>query len=192
MFNKLYDFTVNAGNPGYLPRAGLIQASDGNFYGTAWEGGASDLGSIYQVTALGATTVEASFDFDSGYGPVGALVQGTDGKLCATTLSGGGNNPDGVPDQGAIDVLDLGLSAPPPRIVGFVPAKGRVGDKVTIGLGPYLGATSVKFNGTSAKFSVPGSDFITTTVPAGATTGPITITTPGGTVKSKQSFVVTP
>jgi uncharacterized repeat protein (TIGR03803 family) len=36
VFTKLYDFNINAGNPGYLPRAGVIQASDGNLYGTTW------------------------------------------------------------------------------------------------------------------------------------------------------------
>jgi len=193
-FTKLYDFTQAAGNVGYLPKAGVIQASDGNLYGTTWEGGEYAAGAIYQLTLAGGATLEASFDPNgpSGYYPVGALLQGSDGNLYVTAPSGGGANSGGVPDQGAIDVFTSGLPLPKPAILGFIPSSGKVGTKVTIGLGPYIGATSVKFNGTSATFKVPGSEFISTTVPAGATTGTISVTTPGGTITSKQKFTVTP
>ncbi|MGC1371369.1 MAG: choice-of-anchor tandem repeat GloVer-containing protein [Candidatus Sulfotelmatobacter sp.] len=193
-FTKLYDFTQAAGNPGNLPKAGLIQASDGNLYGTAWEGGSFTEGSIYQVTLAGVVTMQASFDPNgsTGYAPVGALVQGSDGKIYVTAVSGGGTNSSGVPDQGTIDVFDASLPLPKPAILGFIPTSGPIGTKVTIGLGPYIGATVVKFNGTSAVFKVPGSEFISTIVPAGATTGPISVTTPGGTTTSKEKFTVTP
>src|SRR5271170_5705346 len=52
-FTKLYDFTQAVGNVGYLPKAGLIQASDGNLYGTTWEGGLYAAGTIYQMTLSG-------------------------------------------------------------------------------------------------------------------------------------------
>jgi len=193
VFEKIYDFTQAAGNVGNLPKAGVIQASDGNLYGTTWEGGLGT-GSIYQLTLAGVATLEANFDPNSptGYYPVGALVQGSDGKMYVTAPSGGGTNSDGVPDQGTIDVFNASLPPPKPGILGFVPSSGKVGTKVTIGLGPYIGATSVKFNGTSAKFKVPGSEFITATVPVGATSGPISVTTPGGTTKSKGNFTVLP
>jgi uncharacterized repeat protein (TIGR03803 family) len=186
-FAKIYDFTTSS--IGTHPTAGVIQASDGNLYGVTPSGGAG-LGSIYQLTLAGVATPEASFAFATGYYPVGALVQGSDGNLYVTTPSGGGSNSNGVSDEGTIDVFVSGLPLPKPGILGFVPSSGPAGTKVTIGLGPYIGATSVKFNGTSATFKVPGSEFITTTVPAGATTGPISVTTPGGTVKSKQNFIV--
>jgi uncharacterized repeat protein (TIGR03803 family) len=192
-FAKIYDFTIAAGNVGYLPRAGVIQASDGNLYGTAWEGGEYGGGSVYQVTLDGAATLEASFEgnVSFGYSPADALLQGNDGKLYLTTPYGGGSNSQGVPDEGTIDVLSAGLPLPKPGILGFVPSSGPVGTRVTIGLGPYIGATAVKFNGTTAAFRVPGSGFITTTVPAGATTGFIRVTTPGGTTTSKEKFTVT-
>jgi uncharacterized repeat protein (TIGR03803 family) len=194
VFTKLYDFMQTAGNVGFLPKAGLIQASDGNLYGTAWEGGTYSAGTIYQVTLSGVATLAASFESDSstGYSPVGALVQGSDGRMYVTAPSGGGTNSDGVPDQGTIDVFNASLPLPKPGILGFVPSSGPVGTKVTIGLGPYIGATAVKFNGTSATVKVPGSEFITTTVPTGATTGFISVTTPGGTTTSKEKFTVTP
>jgi uncharacterized repeat protein (TIGR03803 family) len=192
-FQKLYDFSQAAGNVGNLPRAGLIQASDGNLYGTAWEGGAFGEGSIYQITTTGTptATLEASFDPSvTGFAAVDVLVQGDDGQLYVTLQDNGGSNSDGVQDQGAISVLDLGLDPPPPAISSFSPTSGNVGAKVTIEFGPYVGATSVTFNGVSAKFVVEGSEFITATVPTGATTGPISVTTSGGTVTSTKSFTV--
>jgi uncharacterized repeat protein (TIGR03803 family) len=188
VLEKIYDFVGTAGS---LPRAGVIQASDGNLYGTAWEGGAGDNGSIYQLTLGGVATLEASFGA-LGYSPAGALVQGSDGKLYVTTPNGGGTNPNGVADDGTIDVFNAGLPKPKPGIARFVPKSGKVGAKVTISQGPYIGATEVSFNGTSATFKVKGSEFITATVPQGATSGPISVTTPGGTIKSTQSFTVLP
>jgi hypothetical protein len=57
-----------------------------------------------------------------------------------------------VPDSGTIDVFNAGLRPPKPAIFRFTPASGHVGAKVTISQGPYIGATAVKFNGTSATF----------------------------------------
>jgi uncharacterized repeat protein (TIGR03803 family) len=188
-FTKVYDFTT--ASIGTHPTSGLIQASDGNLYGVT-PGGGEGLGSIYQLTLGGVATLEASFGGASGNFPDGALVQGSDGNLYVTTSSGGGSNSNGVPDAGTIDVFSAGLALPKPGILGFVPSSGSVGTKVTIGLGPYIGATSVQFNGTPAIFKVNGSEFITATVPAGATTGPISVTTPGGKTTSKQKFTLMP
>ncbi len=72
----------------------------------------------------------------------------------------------------------------------FSPTSGEVGTKVTLEFGPFVGATSVTFNGTPATFVVEGSEFIVATVPSGATSGPISVTTPGGTPTSTKSFTV--
>jgi uncharacterized repeat protein (TIGR03803 family) len=190
-FQKLYDFTQNTGSVGNFPRAGLIQASDGNLYGTAWESGEGGPGSIYQITIAGVATLEATFDPSvTGFSPLGALVQGDDGRLYVTLQDNGGSNSDGVQDQGAISVLNLSLAPPPPAIYRFSPTSGAAGTKVKLEFGPYVGTTSVTFNGTSAAYVVEGSDFVTATVPAGATTGPISVTTPGGTVTSTKSFTI--
>ena len=72
------------------------------------------------------------------------------------------------------------------------PASGKVGAAVEI-LGTDLtGATSVSFNGTAATFTVVSSSLITTTVPAGATTGTIQVVTPSGTLSSNVPFRVLP
>jgi uncharacterized protein (TIGR03437 family) len=73
-----------------------------------------------------------------------------------------------------------------------VPVAGKAGTAVTI-LGTDLtGATSVTFNGTPATITVVSPSSITTTVPAGATTGKVQVTTPGGTLSSNVTFQVAP
>src|SRR5215813_9448003 len=73
----------------------------------------------------------------------------------------------------------------------FAPTFGPVGTGVTIT--GFPGATAVSFNGVAATFTVSPSGTITTTVPAGATTGPITVTTPAsGPLKTTTRFTVTP
>jgi uncharacterized repeat protein (TIGR03803 family) len=72
-----------------LPR-GLIQASDGNFYGTTSFGGANSLGSVFKVTPTGTLTTLYSFrGVDGSFPHAHNLVQGVDGNLYGTTSSGG-------------------------------------------------------------------------------------------------------
>jgi len=67
-----------------------------------------------------------------------------------------------------------------------------VGSTVDI-LGSNLtGAISVSFNGTSAAFTVVSATEITTTVPTGATTGMLKVTTPSGSLRSNVAFQVVP
>ena len=69
---------------------------------------------------------------------------------------------------------------------------GKVGAAVKI-LGTDLtGATSVTFSGTNAVFDVESRSLITTTVPAGAATGKVQVTTPLGTLTSNVPFRVRP
>jgi IPT/TIG domain len=78
-----------------------------------------------------------------------------------------------------------------PTITSFSPTSGPVGATVTINGTNFTGATSVKFNGVSATFIVNSATKITATVPTGATTGRISVTTPGGTATSTSDFTVT-
>ncbi|HEU5233036.1 MAG TPA: hypothetical protein VFU50_09260 [Terriglobales bacterium] len=75
----------------------------------------------------------------------------------------------------------------------FTPTFGPVGTGVTITGTAFTGATAVSFNGVASTFTVSPSGTIATTVPGGATTGPITVTTPGsGPLKTTTRFTVTP
>ena len=82
----------NANGGAYYPYTGLVQASDGNFYGTTLRGGTSDQGTVYRVTPQGTLTVLFNFTGPDGANPEGALIVGPDGALYGTTLIGGTNN----------------------------------------------------------------------------------------------------
>jgi hypothetical protein len=81
-----------------------------------------------------------------------------------------------------------------PTISGYTPAAGGpAGTPVTINGQNFSGATSVKFNGTTATYTVSSDgSSISTSVPAGAKTGPITVTTPGGTATSSSFTIPAP
>jgi len=78
-----------------------------------------------------------------------------------------------------------------PAFAWFTPNHGPPGTQVKIGGYRFTGATHVRFNGVDASFTVTSSQTITTTVPAVATSGPISVSTPSGTATTISSFVVT-
>ncbi len=176
------------GNP---PRA-LIQATDGNFYGTTYGGGADGSGTVFKITPSGTLTTLHSFDGTDGANPVAALIQDTNGNLYGTT-EGGGTNLDCGDRQfpqpcGTIFSLSVGLGP----FVKTLPAAGKVGAEIGI-LGTNLtGATAVTFNGTTAQFKVASPTLILTHVPTGAKTGEINVALPGGTLSSNVPFYVLP
>lgn len=83
-----------AGYPteGGNPFAGLVQATDGNFYGTTMSGGAFGYGTVFKITSAGALTTLYSFNLTDGRLPSAALLQGSDGNFYGTTLEGGVSN----------------------------------------------------------------------------------------------------
>jgi uncharacterized repeat protein (TIGR03803 family) len=187
----LYDFCSQSScTDGSDPIAGLVQATDGNFYGTTGGGGANDWGTVFKITPSGTLTTLYSFCSQSGCTdgkePT-ALLQDTNGNFYGTTFAGGAGTP--CPGRcGTVFSLSVGLGP----FVKTQPASGRVGGFVEI-LGTNLtGATSVSFNGTAAVFRVVLNSLIKTTVPEGATTGPVQVVTPGGTLSSNVPFRVRP
>jgi uncharacterized repeat protein (TIGR03803 family) len=128
------------------------------------------------------------FDLTDGGFPTGGLVQATNGKFYGTTVRGGSSSNCGY-GCGTVFSLSVGLGP----FVKTNPTSGKVGAKVII-LGNNLkGTTSVTFNGTNQPiFAVNNSGTaITTTVPAGATTGTVEVTTPKKVLKSNVVFRVT-
>ena len=87
---NLHLFSGNSTN-GDRPNAGLIQGSDGNFYGTTQFGGSATVGTVFRISPTGEYTNLYSFGstalFD-GWQPLAALVQGSDGYFYGTTQFG--------------------------------------------------------------------------------------------------------
>jgi len=172
----LYNFCAQGGaacTDGASPLAGLVQSTDGNFYGTASAGGAFGVGTVFEITPAGTLTTLHSFDYFDGVSPEAGLVQGTDGTFFGTA-------------GGTVFSLSVGLGA----FVETVPTSGATGATVVILGNNLTGTTSVTFNGTAATFTVVSSTEITATVPVGATTGRVQVTTPSGTLNSNVPFQV--
>jgi hypothetical protein len=79
-----------------------------------------------------------------------------------------------------------------PTVSGFVPTSGVVGSTVTLNGAGFSTATKITFNDVAAKFTVNSDTQITATVPSGATSGKIAVTTPAGTATSAANFTVIP
>jgi len=94
----LYSFCAqNNCTDGAIPWGGLIQGSDGNFYGTTAAGGAGGCtgdigpgcGTVFKITPTGTLTTVHSFNSTDGAYPYGALVQAANGNFYGTTSEGG-------------------------------------------------------------------------------------------------------
>jgi uncharacterized repeat protein (TIGR03803 family) len=181
-----FDFT-----PSGSSFALLVQGTDGNFYGTTSSGGTHGEGTVFRITRTGKLTVLHSFpasSSDGAYPDVG-LALGTDGNFYGTAGAGGkngygityritpkgkysvvynfdnthGSNPQVTPLQHTTGVL-----------FGDTYEGGAYNQGVFYSLNAGLGA------------------FAAATVPNVATSGFVTITTPGGNLVSNRKFRVTP
>jgi len=180
----LYSFCQQAdcADGGY-PESSLMPGSDGNFYGTTAAYGLLDYssGTVFRITPAGVLTTLYSFEgTDDGDGGLG-LVQSTNGIIFGITQQ---------PVQlggGTVFSLDEGLSP----FVETLPMAGNAGSSVVILGAAVEGATSVKFDNTSATFKILSDLEIETTVPKGASTGLVQIPVAGGllgTLKTKVPF----
>jgi uncharacterized repeat protein (TIGR03803 family) len=86
-FKTLYSFT--GGADGANPSAALAQGADGSFYGTAYNAGAGNSGTLFEITAAGEFTLLASLSGADGAQPDAALLQANDGSWYGTTDEGG-------------------------------------------------------------------------------------------------------
>lgn len=176
---------------GSSPFVPLAQATDGNLYGTTPYNGSYSVfnvgnGTAFEITPAGAVTVLHSFCSLSGCAdgqfPYGALLQATNGSFYGTTYEGGADN------YGTAFSLSTGLDP----FVAFLHGSAKIGQPFGI-LGQGLGGTTkVSLNGVSAKFTIEQDTFLVATVPRGAKTGYVTVTTPSGTLTSNVPFQVLP
>jgi uncharacterized repeat protein (TIGR03803 family) len=169
---------------GFLPGV-LVQGTDENLYGATVYGGNDQCGSfgcgtVYEMSLGGTLTTLHTFQMKDGTNPDGGLFQATNGGFYATTRQGGRYG------DGTVFSLDMGLGL----FVSFVLPAGKVGQTGGILGQGFTGTTDVSLNGISANFTVISDTFIKATVPAGATTGYVTVTTPSGTLTSNVPFHV--
>jgi uncharacterized repeat protein (TIGR03803 family) len=187
--------TLNGTTDGANPYSGLVQATDGNFYGTALSAGFAPnasltcvvgCGTIFQITPAGTYAVLYSFDGFTGDFPIATPVQHTNGLLYGDTLSGGGcDNEFGC---GVIYSFDNNL----PPFVKTIQLMGAVGSSVEILGQGFNSSTTVAFNGIAAEVNLQSATSLWTKVPAGATTGLVTVTTSSGPLNSNRNFIVMP
>ncbi|HEY6338690.1 MAG TPA: choice-of-anchor tandem repeat GloVer-containing protein [Candidatus Sulfotelmatobacter sp.] len=172
--------SLNGTSDGSEPQV-LMLATDGNFYGTAINAGSASCGTIFKVTLAGAFSVVYNFDNTHGCNPASYLTEGTDGLLYGVTGAGGANG------NGVFYSLDVGLSP----FITLQSVSGKAGSTVGI-LGQGFDSSSVvKFNGTAAtKVTLTGTTYITATVPPGANTGLVTVTTGATTLTSTHTYLV--
>jgi uncharacterized repeat protein (TIGR03803 family) len=118
------------------PDGGVVEASDGNFYGTTYSGGQYNDGTIYRMTPQGALTTLHSFCHspnscapDDGAGPNGALIEASNGSLYGTTISG--------------TAFKISLKGKFKLLYTWPPGNGSNGALVQVGTGDLYGTTTV-------------------------------------------------
>lgn len=183
----LHDFV---GSDGAAPFGGLVLATDGNFYGTTSGGGTHNNGTIFRISSTGNYSALHNFDGSSGSTPYVTILEHTNGVLYGDTLQGGTGNV--TPCTAGSCGVFYQLKASLPTFVSLLSNSGKVGQSVEfLGQG-FTVATTVSFNGTPATPSVNSGTFLMASVPSGATTGAVTVTTTRGTLSSNKIFRVIP
>jgi uncharacterized repeat protein (TIGR03803 family) len=115
---------------GQYPRAGLVKGTDGQLYGTTWDGGRVGIGTIFRITPSGSLTSLHSFAGVDGSHPEFGVVEGVPGTFYGTTFNSGNLS------NGAIYRLIV-PTGPIPTMTGISPPSG-----------PSLGGTPVTITGT--------------------------------------------
>ena len=161
-FTVLYSFLAQIGSP-YSAQGRLVQAGDGNFYGTTNVGGTFNVGTIFKVTPTGGFTTLYNF------------TNGADGGNLYGTTSGQNGTT-----AGTVYRLDLDLPLPAPLPLLFTPSTVSEGDTITIKGDDFLGVTGVVFPSATASvaaasFTVLSKTVLQAVVPTGAVSGVITL-----------------
>jgi hypothetical protein len=168
----------------------LTQVTDGSFYGVNGAYGSTGGGSIYKLTSANVFT---AFLFPNptvdGNAPLSTLLQNTNGLLYGTTPSGGPTSCS--PCQGVFFSVATGDAA----FVNLEPTQksGFVGARVGIFGQGFSSSSVVEFGGVaSSSVTRSGTTYLTATVPVGAKTGTVTVTTGSTKLTSPQTFKVKP
>ncbi len=181
------------GTDGANPNAGLVQATDGNFYGVNSLGGTTDDGTIFRISPTKPYLYKVLYNFDGSTGlfPEVTLFQHTSGILYGDTQEGGTGDvsPCTVGVCGVFYSLNIGVEP----FVSLVSTSGKVGKTVGILGQGFSSSSAVKFDGVQAtSVKRTGTTFLSVTLPPGALTGSVTVTTGSTTLTSNKTFRVTP
>jgi uncharacterized repeat protein (TIGR03803 family) len=182
-YTTLFNFNFSDGN---VPNGGLVQATDGNFYGTTIEGGVNackvhrthsnpngintSCGTVFKITSGGTFTTLHSFDGTDGEYPESGVIQGVDGNFYGTTQAGGTDTS-----------CDYGL----------IPGCGTIFKITPTGTFTSLHSFQLTDGSTPARKLVQGNDgnFYGATGAGGANgDGTIFKITPGGALTTLHSF----
>lgn len=136
---------------GYRPTGMLVQGYDGNFYGTTYQGGASNIGAIFKITPTGTMTLIHSFGSITGDGklPLAGMSLGTDGNLYGTGSQGGKTNTGAI-----FKITTAGVYSLLYNFCSTTSCKDGMGPAT-----PLLQHTDGKFYGTTNGNSLGGSVF---------------------------------
>ncbi len=171
--------------PGIEAPVSLLLGSDGNFYGEEYNPLSATQDALFQFNVnTRAVTLYAS-PSKAGTNPSGGLTLDSQGYLRGT--HGAGAN---ATSSGATYLLNLTLPKPIPTLRAFRPATASAGTSITVLGAHFVGVTEVMVGGMPASFKSVGSGVLKFTVPAGAVSGDIAITTAAGTGYSSNSLQV--
>ena len=173
----LYTFCSQANcADGGSPAAALIQATNGNFYGTAQSGGAYGGGTVFKITPKGALTTIYSFcaqpNCADGSLPRSPLVQAASGNFYGATANGGANNGGKggtvfrITPAGALTTLYSFCAQ-----ANCSDGNGPIGNLVQAADGNFYGATYAGGTNDSCNiFGVPGCGTVFKITPGGMLT----------------------
>jgi len=177
VLTTLYSFCAQTGcTDGKQPIGGLVQATNGNFYGTTSQGGANNYGTVFEITAEGTLTTLHSFNGADGANPGAALIQASNGNFYGTTSNGGANDacPTG---PGCGTVFEITADGNLTTLHNFQGTDGQLVDAALIQ------ATDGNFYGTTARGGVVSDICIT-----GPGCGTVFELTPSGKLTTLYSF----
>jgi uncharacterized repeat protein (TIGR03803 family) len=188
----LHDLNGTTDGSGLL--TGMAQGTDGNFYGTATFGANDSVncapqgcGTLFLITPAGSFSILYTFDFTTGNAPDSTPFQHTNGLFYGDTARGASQECGSNFGCGVFYSWNSNLMP----FVSTVQLMGAVGSTVEILGQGFTSSSTVSFNGVAATTTVQSGTSLWATVPTGATTGFVTVTTSTGTLTSNRQFVVT-